>query len=125
MFAPIQEQERDYREQIDRQIEHYQAEMRALEQLAGLEHHLGFRTFVESIRLAAERSQSQLVTGKGSDSEMRVEQGRAQAFREVLDLCRQGQKKLERLAVLLQQAQDLRAKTVLPDGKVLPPRSGS
>lgn len=125
MFASVQEQERQYREQLDQRIANHEAEMRSLEQIAGLEHNLGFRTFVESVRIACERATTQLVAGKGSDSEMRVEQGRAQAFKEVLELCRQGQKKLERVAVLLREAQDLRAKTILPDGKVLPPRSGA
>lgn len=123
IFAPIQEQERELREKLDHRIDAYEVEIRALQQLTSLESHMGFRTFVKAIEGRCTQTDGLLRAAKGTDSEMRTIQGRAQAYHEILDICRNGQKQLDRLAPLLKEAQDQKAHAVLPDGKVIPPRS--
>ena len=123
LFAPVSEQERRVRDDLDKRIESYQVQLEAVKALASLEMNIGFRQFLKAVDDASQRCEQQLRTLDGTDSQLRVVQGRAQAFREVLSLCRDGQRLQERLAVLLAEAQDQRARAILPDGKVIPPRS--
>lgn len=123
LFAPVADQERKVREELDHRIQSYQVQLEAVKALATLEMNMGFRQFLKAVDDASQRCEQQLRTLDGTDSQLRVIQGRAQAFREVLALCRDGQRLQERLAVLLSEAQDQRQRRILPNDKVIPPRS--
>lgn len=123
VFAPTGQQEQRVREEIDQRITSYAAQLEAVKALVGLEMHSGFRQFLKAVDDASQKCEHQLRVMAGDDSQLRVMQGRAQAFREVLNLCRGGIPLQERLATLLAEAEDQKKKNVLPNGKVIPPRS--
>jgi len=120
MFAHIAEQEAKIREDLDRRIDEYQSSLAAVSALVGLEHHAGFKQFLKAVEEVSQKCEDKLRTITGTDSEIRILQGRAQAFREVLTLCHGGLPLQKRLADLLQAAQDQKRKTILANGNVVP-----
>jgi hypothetical protein len=120
MFGHIAEQEAKIRDDLDRRIDDYQSSLAAVGALVGLEHHAGFKHFLKAVEETSQKCEDKLRSYTGTDAEMRILQGRAQAFKEVLAVCHGGIPLQKRLADLLQAAQDQKRKTILANGNVVP-----
>jgi hypothetical protein len=81
----------------------------------------GFQQLVESIANLETHAKRQMVGAEQvTDSELRILQGRCQAFGSILAIMRKAEQHVENLAQQLAHAKERAAKTIRPDGKVVP-----
>ena len=120
IFAPVGEVEQRIVRELDERIVHLQQRIRFAQTVASLEGVSAWSTFVGVLDDLGARAESQMRDHTGTDSELRVLQGRAQTYRWIIDLCRKHRQLAETLAAELTKLQDRKAKAVLPGGKVAP-----
>lgn len=101
-------------------IDSLQRQIALVQRIMPLKHSPGFKEFESTVQDCLDHAQNEMVNGTRGNEQMRVLQGRCQAFGSILAFMRNSEQQLQNLAQQLEAAQGQAAQVVRPDGKVVP-----
>ena len=123
IFSPIRDNEQRYIRKLDSEIDKLRRERDLASIVAQLADDGRFQAFLKVIAESAAEAEAQLRDDVEADNdELRVLQGKAQAYRWVANVCLHYRVKAQAIDAELAKKEALRRQTVLPDGRVNPPR---
>lgn len=123
LFAPVGEHEERYVRKLDGEIERLRRERDLASIVAQLADDGRFQAFLKVISDSAADAEAQLRDDvRVNNDELRVLQGKAQAYRWVANVCLHYRVKARAIDAEIAKKEAQRKQTVLPDGRVTIPR---
>lgn len=119
-FPNVLKVEDSIRKQSREDIDRLERGINLAQRILTLKSAPGFQQLVDSISNLEEHAKRQMVANDTSNSDLRTLQGRCQAFGSILAVMRKAEQHVENLAQQLEHAKERAAKTIRPDGKVVP-----
>lgn len=119
-FRPVQETEGHLREWAKKEKDRLQRAINLAQRLMSLRNAPGYQPFQKAIEDLKTHAQEQMITHSGQNDDLRVLQGRCQAYGSILALMRRTESSIENLSQQLKAVEERAASMVRADGKVVP-----
>lgn len=119
-WEQIDETERRIVDDSNKEVDRLQRVINLGQRLLTIKNAPGYQQFEQAIVDIRSHAQNEMVGCKADNDQLRILQGRCQAFSSILALMRRTEHNLESLAQQLEAAEIKVAATIRPDGKVAP-----
>jgi len=119
-WEPIAQTEERVRKQSKAEIDRLERVINLGQRMLQIKNSPGFQQFEEAVRDLRKHAQNEMVGCQAGNEQLRILQGRCQAYGSILALMRNTEQNLESLAQNLEVAKQKAASVVRPDGKVVP-----
>lgn len=123
-WEQVRETEERITKQIRGDIDRLTRVINTAQRLLTIKNAPGYQQFEQSIEDLRQYAQTEMVGCKGDNDEIRILQGRCQAFSSILALMRRTEHNIQNLSQQLEAAQAQAEKMSLPGGKVRPETVG-
>lgn len=124
-WQPLPEQEERARKQLMGEVDRLERIINAAQRILVLKHAPGFQQFETAVDDLRTHAQNEMVGCVAQNDQLRILQGRCQAFSSILALMRRTEHNIETLATQLDTAKTRVAAIIRPDGKVVPEPIGA
>jgi hypothetical protein len=124
-WRPLPQQEEDLKKTLLGEVDRLERVINLAQRSLVIQHAPGFKEFqkaVEDLRLGAQNEMVRCVSG---NEQLRILQGRCQAFSSILALMRNTERNIQTLATQLAAAKTKAASMIRPDGTVVPEPIGA
>jgi hypothetical protein len=119
-WQPIGQAEEEIRKQAKGDVDRLERVLNLGQRMLSLKNSPGFQQFEQAVEDIRRHAQNEMM-GCGSDNnQLRILQGRCQAYGSILALMRNTEQNLSNLANQLESAKERVTQIVRPDGKVVP-----
>ncbi len=119
-WEPVKDTEERVRKESAAEIDRLERIINLGQRMSVIKNSPGFQQFEEALQDLRTHAQNEMVGCKAGNEQLRILQGRCQAFGSILALMRKTEQNLESLAVSLEAARQRAAAVIRPDGKVVP-----
>jgi hypothetical protein len=124
-FWDIRAQEKETQDHYQKQIDQLERVINLGKRSLQLRGQPGYQDFVKSLEDLSRAEEAKLIACFSGNEHMRVIQGKAQAFHDILALLRDTEKSVEGLELRLEAVKNEMAVVVRGDGKVVPDSLGA
>lgn len=119
-WAPVSEAEEKIKSEAKAKVDQLQRAINLAQRISSLKNAPGFQQFEAAIEDLRKHAQDQMVTCTGDHEQLRILQGRCQAYSSIMALMRRTETSIENLSQQLVAVESQVARSVRPDGKVVP-----
>lgn len=119
-WTPIKETEAKIRKESQGEIDRLERVINLGKRMLSIKSSPGFQQFEAALKDLRTHSQNEMVGCTAANEQLRILQGRCQAFGSILALMRNTEQNLQSLAQQLETAQHKAASIIREDGKVVP-----
>jgi len=119
-WTPIKETEEAIRKQAAEEIDRLERVINLGHRMLTIKSSPGFQQFEQAIQDLRSHAKNEMVACTAGNEQLRILQGRCQAFGSILALMRNTEQNLQSLAQQLQAAQHKAASIIREDGKAVP-----
>lgn len=119
-FAGIGGMENGIVEQCRKDAERVERAINAAQRIIPLKHSPGFQQFEQAIEDLRTHAKNEMVACTAGNEQLRILQGRCQAFGSILALMRNAERNIESLSQRLETIQSKAAANIREDGRVVP-----
>jgi len=119
-WTPIKETEAAVTKEALREVDRLKRIINLGQRMLSIKSAPGFQQFEEAVKDLRVHAQNEMVGCTAGNEQLRILQGRCQAFSSILALMRNTEQNIESLAQQLEAAQHKAASVIRPDGKVVP-----